>query len=322
MKSIKAEIFSEDELRQMHAATLKVLADPGILVNSQEARDIYRNAGCIVDDGTKVVKIPEEVLNRALSTVPPEFTLYSRDGKHNVRMVSDGSVVNDMTFGVGTRIIEYAGKGKYSCRSSTLNDMCQIAKVVDSCDNIDWICSPVSAMDLATDPVRTLKEVKAIVENSSKPLLLDPEPSFLPEYFAIEAACYGGDADRARKEPFFIVGGCPSSPLQLDSTYCELAIKGPEYGLPFMSLSMAMGAASAPIFLAGTLVTHNAEVLAGIVLVQLAHPGTNVFYGSSTTSFDFFNDAAPVGSPELALISAAVAQMSQFYHMPSIVAGT
>lgn len=322
MNGICADIFSFEEIEEIHKATVKVLSDPGILVNSQKARDIYREAGCKVDDLTNVVKIPEEILKKALSAAPGEFTLYSRDGKHDVKMVSDGSVVNNMTFGVGTRMIDYEGKGKYCCRQSTEDDLGRIARVVDSCDNIDWICSPVSAMDLATDPVRTLKEVKAVVSNSSKPVLLDPDPSFMQEYFDIETACYGGDAQKARERPFFIVGGCPSSPLQLDDAYCELAISGPGYGMPFMSLSMAMGAASAPIFLAGTMVTHNAEVLAGIVLVELAHPGAEVFYGSSTTSFDFYNNAAPVGSPELALISAAVAQMARRYRIPSIVAGT
>ncbi len=322
MKHIQTSIFTKEEMDSIHETTLDVLMEPGVLVNNQEALDIYKKAGCIVDYETKVVKIPKEVVDKALSTAPESFTMYSRDGKHNVKMVSDGSVVNNMTFGVGTRMICYSGQGQYDCRGSTLQDMYDISKVVDACDNIDWFCSPVSAMDLATDPVRTLKEVQAIVTNSSKPMLLDPDPSFMQDYFEIEAICYDGDRERAMKEPFFLVGGCPSSPLQLDDVFCQLAIHAPDYGMPFMCLSMAMGAASAPIFLAGTLVTHNAEVLAGIVLVQLAHPGADTFYGSSTTSFDFYNDAAPVGSPELAVISASVAQLAHYYHMPSIVAGT
>ena len=322
MKHIKTEIFSKEEMDAIHATTLKVLMDPGISVNNEAAREVFRAAGCQVDDETKIVRIPAEVIDRILKTTPREFTMYSRDGQHNVRMVSDGSIVNNMTFGVGTRMIKYAGNGKYECKESTVADMGEIAKVVDACENIDWFCSPVSAMDLATDPVRTLKEVRAIVKNSSKPMLLDPDPSFMKDYFEIERICYDGDAERAKKEPFFLVGGCPSSPLQLDDVFCQLAMEAPDYGMPFMCLSMAMGAASSPIFLAGTMVTHNAEVLAGIALVQLKNPGALTFYGSSTTAFDFMNDAAPVGSPELALISAGVAQMAMYYHIPSIVAGT
>lgn len=86
-------------------------------------------------------------------------------------------------------------------------------------------------------------------------------------------------------------------------------------------LSMAMSGASSPINLAGTLVTHNAEVLSGIVLNQLIKRGAPVIYGSSTTAFDLRTGAAAVGSPELGMIGAAVAAMAQYYNLPSWTAG-
>ena len=322
MENLKINILSKEEIEEIHKATMKVLADPGILVDSQEARDLFKKNGCEVDDETKMVKIPESVVKKALSTVPKEFVLYSRDGKHNVQFKSDGSVVNNNTFGIGTKIIEYAGNGQYIDRESTLKDLGDIAKVADYCDNIDFFCSPVSAMDLADDPVRTLKEMKALLVNSVKPIDLDSDSEFFEEYFEMVAACYGGDKERAKREPINTVGCCPASPLQLDAELCATALTGPKYGFPVNILSMAMAAASSPIYLAGTLVTHNAEVLSGIVLVQLAFPGHPVIYGSSTTCFDFYSESAPVGSPEIAMIGAGVATLAQYYGIPSIVAGS
>ena len=115
---------------------------------------------------------------------------------------------------------------------------------------------------------------------------------------------------------------CPTSPLELSVNACQVIIKGARLGIPVNVLSMAMSGGSSPVYLAGTLVTHNAEVLSGIVLAQLTVPGTKVWYGSSTTTFDLKNGTAPVGSPELGLISAAVAKLAQFYGLPSYVAGT
>ena len=57
------------------------------------------------------------------------------------------------------------------------------------------------------------------------------------------------------------------------------------------------------------------------MLSQLANPGAKVLYGSSTTTFDLRNGTAPVGSPELALISAAVPKLGQYYGLPVFVAG-
>lgn len=322
MEYLKLNALSHDDVRKIHEATLKVLADPGILVDSVEAREIFKKNGCEVNDETKMVKIPEAVVTKALSTVPHEFVLYSRDGKHNVQFKSDGSVVNNNTFGIGTKIIEYAGNGKYIDRESTLKDLGDIAKVTDYCDNVEFFCSPVSAMDLTDDPVRTLKEMKALLVNSAKPIDLDSDSGFFEEYFEMVAACYGGDKERAKREPINTVGCCPASPLQLDAELCETALTGPKYGFPINILSMAMSAASSPIFLAGTLVTHNAEVLSGIILVQLAFPGHPCIYGSSTTCFDFYSQSAPVGSPEIALIGSGVATLAQYYGIPSIVAGS
>ena len=63
------------------------------------------------------------------------------------------------------------------------------------------------------------------------------------------------------------------------------------------------------------------EVLAGITLAQLTERGSPVMYGSSTTAMDLKLAAASVGSPEIALISAAVAQLARRYTLPSFVAG-
>ncbi len=86
-------------------------------------------------------------------------------------------------------------------------------------------------------------------------------------------------------------------------------------------LSMAMSGGSSPVTLAGTLVNHNAEVLSGVVLSQMTRRGSKVVYGSSTTAMDLRFATASVGSPECAMIGAAVAKMAQYYKLPSFIAG-
>jgi len=63
------------------------------------------------------------------------------------------------------------------------------------------------------------------------------------------------------------------------------------------------------------------EVLASLTLAQLTERGAPTIYGSSTTGMDLRLAAACVGSPELALFSAATAQMARRYLIPSFVAG-
>ncbi len=318
-----ASVLSEEDIQKIHETTMKVLMNPGLRVDHDGARKVLKDAGCIVDDETRVVRFPREIVEKAIESAPASFNMYGRTGKC-VEMRSDASKTNFLTFGVGTEITEYHGHDNYEVRPSSLKDIGQICKLTDALDNIDWLCAPVSAMDLAVDETkcRPLREWKEIFMNLTKPLMADPDPRYIEEYFEMEVAMYDGDRERAKREPVSIMGCCPSSPLQLDEAFGEFALTAPKYGFPMMVLSMAMGAASSPINIAGTLVTHNAEVLAGITLIQCAFPGAPCFYGSSTTVFDFYSNSSPVGSPELALISAGVAQLGNHYRIPTVVAGT
>ncbi len=111
------------------------------------------------------------------------------------------------------------------------------------------------------------------------------------------------------------------SPLKLPKECSEAIVSAARAGVPCLVLSMAMAGGSAPVNLAGTLVVHNAEVLAGITLAQLTSPGTPMLYGSSTTAMDLRLAAASVGSPECGVISAAAAAIARRYRLPSYVAG-
>lgn len=319
----KFELFDKEGIEAIHQTTLKVLADPGIRISHDYARKILRENGCDVNEETRVVKFPEEIVKKAIETAPSSFNVYGRDEKNTVSLTSDGKKVNWINFGIGTKMADYRGPNDYYIRDSTLQDLANIAKVADWASNISYLCSPVSAIDLAGEPVsRTMHEVMTLVQNTSKHLLLDPEADKVPYYFELNKAFYGGDEEEALRKPLFTLGGCPTSPLELDYIICEMALQATRFGMPMMVLSMAMSAASSPVYLAGTLVTHNAEVLAGVVLTQLLKPGHPTFYGSSTTSFDIKGGTAPVGSPELGVISAGVAKLAQYYGLPCVVAGS
>ena len=55
------------------------------------------------------------------------------------------------------------------------------------------------------------------------------------------------------------MGVYPTSPLQLIGVAAEVIIQAARHWIPVGVLSMAMGGASSPISISGTLVTHNAE---------------------------------------------------------------
>jgi len=157
--------------------------------------------------------------------------------------------------------------------------------------------------------------------NTTKPIGIGPlSRTETIAIFEMAAEIVGG-ADELRRRPIVYNGVCPVSPLKLPHEATEVIIETARWWIPNNILSMAMAGGSSPVTLAGTLVTHNAEVLSGITLAQLTERGAPCIYGSSTTAMDLKLAAACVGSPELAMISAAVTQMARRYLLPSFVAG-
>lgn len=322
LQGVQLELFSEDDMRAIHYASMEVFLNPGVQVSDPEARAIFKEAGCEVDEKTQIVKIPEYLVNRALIDAPSRFMLYGRDKKNTMEQEHKGRV-HYIPFGTGVKMCNYVAPGKYETVDSVEQDIADTAKVCDYLDEFSYMALTVSARDWAGKGMQDVHETLTPIMNTTKHFHhIDPVGENVEYYKGIVDAYYGGDDEAARKKPIFSMLLCPTSPLELSVNACQVIIKGARFGMPVNVLSMAMSGASSPVFRAGTLVTHNAEILAGIVLAQLVQPGTAVWYGSSTTTFDLRKGTAPVGAPELGLISAAVGKMGQFYGLPTYVAGT
>jgi trimethylamine--corrinoid protein Co-methyltransferase len=90
---------------------------------------------------------------------------------------------------------------------------------------------------------------------------------------------------------------------------------------PLVVAACAMSGATSHISLAGTLVSTNAEVLAGIVYMQLLAPGTPVIYGNTSGIADMETLSLSVGAPECTLLAAGAAALARYYHLPCRTGG-
>lgn len=117
-------------------------------------------------------------------------------------------------------------------------------------------------------------------------------------------------------EPCFSLGTGPVSPLNYPHPDLEKLIAGVKRGIPYRIVAASLAGATAPVTLAGCLTLLNAEVLAGVTLVQLVRPGNPVIYGSFAGVMDMRRGLHLLGSPEFALLNAATAQLCRFYSLP------
>jgi trimethylamine--corrinoid protein Co-methyltransferase len=88
------------------------------------------------------------------------------------------------------------------------------------------------------------------------------------------------------------------------------------HGVPAVYTPGIMTGGTAPVTVAGTLVTGNAELLSGLVLSQLQAAGAPFIYGGVFTSMDMASSVFLYGSPEFYLFNIALAEMAHHYRLP------
>jgi trimethylamine---corrinoid protein Co-methyltransferase len=307
--------WTDDELGDIHRATLEVLEKTGLFIEAEEALAVFDGAGAEVDREKKIVRIPPLLVEDAIRSAPSTVLLAGRDPARDT--VLKAGQVHFTNFSEGIAVIDPFTAAR---RAPLKADLANAAKLVDYLDNIDVCEKAVGAGDVPLEVI-PLHNAEAMLTNTSKHCCVGPGSGFLLNKLVQMAGIIVGGIKKLSARPILSFTTCPVSPLKLIRECCEIIIAAARTGSVINILSMAMAGGTSPVTLAGTLVTHNAEVLGGITLNQIVRKGAPVIYGSSTTAMDLKIGAASVGTPECAVISAAVARLARYYALPSYVAG-
>jgi trimethylamine---corrinoid protein Co-methyltransferase len=307
--------LSEGDLEDIHLASLEILERTGMWVEAEDAMDVFADGGCKVDRDSHLVRIPPEVIEDAIRSAPPVIRWCGRDSANDIILGGDRSAF--MNFGEAIMINDLETGTN---RQTTVADVTDICTIVDWASEIDVYEASITPRDCSQD-VATVIHLAAALPSLTKPMMFGPLSLLELEACIDLAAAVVGGRDALRERPIIGFGVCTVSPLQLPQQATEISLGTARAGLPHSVLAMCMAGGSSPQTLAGTLVLHNAEVLAGLALVQLAVRGAPFIYSSSTTAMDLRLGAASVGMPETGLLNASIGQIARRYGIPSWVAG-
>ena len=256
-------LFSDDELEEIHLATLEVLENTGVFIEDAEALDIFSDAGAMVNQNNKTVKLPPYMVEDAIRSAPSKLFLAGRNPKNDV--ILESNRIGFTTFGEGVLVNDpYTGE----LREPTKKDVADSAKLADALDEIDVYERAVGAHDVPQE-VGQMHNAEASFNNTSKHIFMGPFDGYQLDKIVQMAAAIAGGKDKLLERPLITFITCPVSPLKLVKDTCEVIMGAARSGMAVNILSMAMSGGSSPVTLAGTLVNHNAEVLSGIVLNQL-----------------------------------------------------
>jgi trimethylamine--corrinoid protein Co-methyltransferase len=310
MKLATFAVLSESEVRDIHNATLDILATAGVKVFSPRLREILKGKGLLVDNAAQTVRFPRAVLEEALAHIPRQIEVCDRDGKPAF-VLGDGIP----KIAAGHNAVFWLDSATGQTRTSRVADVERFARLCEQSPHLDMLGIPVMPQDIPEPRNSLLHAVKACVENCRKPIYFSTDNKRINRgCIELLRAAFGGNFDQ---KVYGISQLSPTSPLFWEENVCEAIMDTVETHVPIAILPEPNAGVSSPFTIAGLVTMNNAECISGLAMIQLLKPGHPVVYANSWTTTDMRTGAALVGSIETTICRIAAAQMARFYKVPS-----
>lgn len=308
--------LSEEQVREIHYATLQILSEIGVEMRDPQGRELLLEAGALESDQPPTgsdygrVKIPEKLVIDAIDSAPSRIPMYDRLG--NMTMPLE---LGKVFFGPGSDTPFTRDVRTGERRRATVQDVYDIARLCDGLENIDFIMSMGNPYDVRPDDLY-IHEFISMIRGSVKPnVYTAKDRDDVEDLYRIAVAVAGGE-QALHERPFFLLYAEPISPLLIPEESLQKLIFCAEKGIPASYPPSPNTGGGGPITLAGALALGNAECLVGLIISQLIHPGTPFLYGMNTAAMDMKSAIVSYGSPEWSLGMAAWMDLGRYYNLP------
>lgn len=332
------ERLSKDQIEDIHQASMKLLENIGIESYNENAADLFEKNGADVIQTGKFwkIKIPEELILEGIKKAPRTVVLGAREKKN--RLVLDGREPR-VRFGTGSECnswldtefktyVEKNGENEimapsFSLRKGTLEDLENSAHIAENLENLDFFIRNVNIQDdEITVDNKDANKFFASLNNTSKHVMAGlTNIDKLDEIIEMGEIIAGGEEEFKKNPVLSFITSMTKSPLQFVKDSTEEAIEMARRGLPNVISSAPQGGTTAPIQEGGIVAQINAELLAGVTMVQLANEGAPIIYGPVPvrTRMDDLGDM--YGVPEFGHYNLDSVQMARYYGIPCYSTG-
>ena len=307
----KLKTLSDELVNKIIDEAYGLLMDPGVRVHNQEALELLAEAGAEVDFESKVARIPEAIVQRALETAPSEFYLYNLEGEPVVHYGGDS-----VQFDPGSAAITILDSKTQEQRPPVTGDFVKFVKLVETIPQLDAQSTAMICSDVPEE-IGDLYRLYLALNFMRKPIVTG---AFGKDTWwtmkEMLVATVGGEVELTAK-PVAVFDVCPSPPLLWSDLTCQNLIDCARSGIPSELVSMPLAGATAPVTLAGVVVQHTAECMSGVVICQLTHEGAPIVWGGSPAAFDMREGTTPMGAVGTWMIDCSYTQVGKVLGMPT-----
>ncbi len=309
LKSGRLQFLDSAQLHALDQAVRTVLAEVGVQVDHLPAWEVFAGAGCTVDRERHIVRVPSDVLQRALDAAPSEFTLHAPVAEHAVRVTLDD--VYTVAGSSALHVLDLEGRR----RPASQQDLADLTRLIDALPQAHIMHAMVVPQELPQVGYDR-RMMATILPNTTRHYYSQGAGGSSIADQVEMAAVVQGSTQAVRTAPRFSLVVCLISPLVHGKEPVEEMIACAEHGIPLWLEPTNMMGATAPLSIAGSVVEHTASALAGLVLVQLLRPGHPCVLATASGSMNMHTGSYVGASPEAVLAHCATAQLAHAYGLP------
>lgn len=307
------DLLTDDDVARVHEAALWVLSEVGARIMTEEGRALFVDHGGRLEG--EVVRIPPELVERALETTPSRFSIFDRTGEPRLRL-GEGNVY----VGAGVTNLNYLDPRTFEVEDFSLRATAESTRLADALAHIDFVATPGVTRPSDEVPLDIVNQCEFVemVTNTTKPLMVliagGPE---LGDIYDMAELVAGG-ADALRERPFVVPYLNSVSPLTFNPETVDKLFVAADRGLPMCCQAAPQVGATGPATIAGTLVISAAETLMGLVLAQLRAPGVPFISGTVPFLMDMRSGNVTTGGPDGFRFMVAMGQLCRRWGLPSV----
>jgi trimethylamine--corrinoid protein Co-methyltransferase len=305
--------LTDTDVAAINDTVFKILEEVGFADATPHCIETCVAIGANYSEKDGRLRFPKAVVEDAMDKCCRNLTLYGQDPKHDLQLT--GQRVHFSTAGAAVLIADTV-KNEY--RESTAQDLYDMARIVDKCDNIHMFQRTCVLRDILDNRAMDINTTYNAVSGTTKHVGASwTEVHHLEDTLKMLHIIAGGE-DKWRERPFVSISCChvvPPMKFTEEALGCvRTAVEG---GMPVLLLSAGQSGATSPACLAGAVAQAWAECLGGLVYVNAIKPGAPAILGTWPFVSDLRTGAMSGGSPEQAILSSACAQMGNHFDLPT-----
>ena len=300
-------LLSNDEVEAIHQATLRILAETGIVLAEPKSRQLLSEAGAKIQQNR--VLLPPELVETCIQRAGKITSIRGRGGTSKI--LGDGNLYFH-NLGGAPQVYDAASGRRHLATVQDVRDATRLLDALENCHTITPFFTPTEV----PGSLMSLAMYRHALPNTTKPLQ-GPGVQFAAEvrYAVKMAEVIGTPAD--------VLTLClsPVSPLTFPYHELEAIFEIAKLGIAFGPLPCPTAGTTAPFSIAGALTQQNAEILVALVLAQLVHPGLPMIYCGRLAMMEPRTGLSVWGGVETGLASAGTVQIGHRYGLPVNVYG-